>query len=308
MEPYLSICIPTYNRLEILINTIDSIYADVTEDMMDLFEVVVSDNSPDHNCQPIETRYTKYSNFHYYSTECEGFLNSYYALTYGRGQFIKLHNNTALLKKKALLHMIDLVRDNAQTRPAIVFTDGYRLKGRVEQYDNFDCFMRGASYFTSWSTGFGMWKDDFDIVKGIQLNKLFPQVSLLVTQINKHQFIVDDYNLFVTQDVPQKGGYNIFKAFTVDYLNIVKNLRNNHDISEECYFYIKYALLYKFLSVRYFKTVIAKLDKFDHTDIKGSLLINYSKFDFFKFKAASIWGPFRFIIRELYKKYFTQLK
>lgn len=308
MKPFLSICIPTYNRLEILINTIDSIYADVTEDIMDLFEVVVSDNSSDHNCQPIETRYAKYSNFHYYSTVCEGFLNSYYALTYGRGQFLKLHNNTALLKKKALLHMIDLVKDNAQTHPAIVFTDGYRLKGRVEQYGNFDGFMRGASYFTSWSTGFGMWKDDFDKIKGIQLNKLFPQTSLLVTQLNKHMYIVDDYNLFVTQNVPQKGGYDIFNAFSVDYLNIIKDLRNDHTISEECYSYIKDALLYKFLSVRYFKTVIAKLDKFDHADIKGSLLINYSKIDYIKFKMASIWGPFRFILRELYKNIFTQLK
>lgn len=307
MEPLLSICIPTYNRLEILINTIESIYLGVSEDMLPLFEVVVSDNSIDHNCKSLKERYANYSNFHYFTTVCEGFLNSYYVLTYGKGKYLKLHNNTALLKRKALSHMIELVKENSQACPAIVFTDGYRLKGKVELYKSFEGFMYGASYFTSWSTGFGIWRDDFERMKDVKLNKLFPQTSLLVEQKNKESFIVDDYNLFITQNVPQKGGYDIFKAFSVDYLNIIKDLEECNEISEKCYNYIKKALLYKFLSVRYFKTVIAKMDKFDHKDIKGSLLINYSYSDYIKFKLASLWGPFRFIIREFYKKYFTQL-
>ena len=308
MEPLLSICIPTYNRLEILIQTIDSIYAGVTEDMLNMFEVVVSDNSNDHNCQPVEDRYSNYSNFHYRTTVCEGFLNSYYALSYGKGKYLKLHNNTALLKANALSHMIELIDNNTHEKPAIIFTDGYRLKGRVLHYSTFEGFMYGASYFSSWSTGFGMWKDDYEQAKDIRLNKYFPQTSLFVTQNGKHSFIVDDYNLFVTQNVPQKGGYNLFKAFSVDYLNIIKEQRDNNYISEACYNYIKGALLSCFLSVRYFKTVIAKMDKFDHSDIKANMLINYSRFEYFKLILASLWGPFRYITRELYRKYYTQLK
>ena len=108
MEPILSICIPTYNRLELLISTIDSIYSGVTERQFPLFEVVVSDNSKDCNCQSIKEKYSCYPNFHYYKTECEGFLNSYHALSYGKGKYLKLHNNTALFKEKALLHIIEL--------------------------------------------------------------------------------------------------------------------------------------------------------------------------------------------------------
>lgn len=307
MEPLLSICIPTYNRLEILIRTIDSIYAGVTDDMLNLFEVVVSDNSKEHECQAIEKKYSQYPNFHYYTTVCEGFLNSYYALTYGKGKYLKLHNNTALLKEDALCHMIELIKNNAQERPGIFFTDGYRLKGRVVYCSNYEEFMYGASYFSSWSTGFGIWKDDFEQAKGVGLNKYFPQTSLFVTQHGKQSFIVDDYNLFVTQDVPQKGGYNIFKAFSVDYLNILKNQRDNNYISDTCYDYIKRSLLYGFLSVRYFKTVIAKMDKFDHADIKANMLINYTRFDYIKFILASLWVPFRYIARELYRKYLTQM-
>ncbi len=307
MEPLLSICIPTYNRLEILISTINSIYAGVTEDMLNMFEVVVSDNSKGHECQAVVNKYSQYPNFHYYTTVCDGFLNSYYALSYGKGKYLKLHNNTALLKEGALCHMIELINQNVLEKPAIFFTDGYRLKGKVLYYSNYEEFMYGASYFSSWSTGFGIWKDDFEQTKGVDLNNYFPQTSLFVTQNGKHSFIVDDYNLFITQNVPQKGGYNIFKAFSVDYLNIIKAQRDNNYISDACFYYIKKSLLYGFLSVRYFKTVIAKMDKFDHVDIKTNMQINYSGFDYFKFVLASFWGPFRFIIREFYRKFFTQL-
>ena len=308
MEPLLSICIPTYNRLEILISTINSIYAGVTEDMLNKFEVVVSDNSKDRECQAVVNEYSQYSNFHYYTTVCEGFLNSYYALSYGKGKYLKLHNNTALLKEGALFHMIDLISQNIQERPAIFFTDGYRLKGRAIHYSNYEEFMYGASYFSSWSTGFGIWRNDFEQAKGVDLNIYFPQTSLFVTQNGKHSFIVDDYNLFITQNVPQKGGYNIFKAFSVDYLNIIKGQRDNCYISDACYYYIRKSLLYGFLSVRYFKTVIAKMDKFDHADIKTNMLINYTGYDYFKFIIASLWGPFRYITREFYRKHYTQLK
>ena len=53
MAPVLSICIPTYNRLDILRNTILSIYADLEDVSMEDFEVVVSDNSKEHTTQPI---------------------------------------------------------------------------------------------------------------------------------------------------------------------------------------------------------------------------------------------------------------
>ena len=42
MTPILSICIPTYNRLDILRNTISSIYSDLNGVSLDDFEVVVA--------------------------------------------------------------------------------------------------------------------------------------------------------------------------------------------------------------------------------------------------------------------------
>ena len=306
--PLLSICIPTYNRLDVLRNTINSIYRDATPEIYSLFEIIISDNSTEQNCKAVVDEFAKYGNFYYYSTKCEGFLNSFHALSYGKGKFLKLHNNMAMLKKGALSHMIQLIEECIQNKPFLFFTDGYRLNGSIHYHSTFESFMYDASYFTSWSSGFGIWKDDFERVKSVPLNKFFPQTSLLVTQSYKEEYWVDDVNLFITQDVPQKGGYNIFKAFSVDYLNIIKDVMEQGTISEKCYGYIKESLLFKFLSVRYFKTVIAKMDKFDYSDVDKNLKINYSRPDYVLFKISSLWGPFRFLLREFYRKHFTGLK
>lgn len=307
-KPLLSICIPTYNRIEILRNTINSIYAQAEDDDITLFEIVISDNSTNHSCQALENDYSRYGNFHYHITTCEGFLNSFYALTYGNGNYLKLHNNTAILKDGALTHMLNLVRNTIDSKPLLFFSDGYKLNGKIHQYEAFEDFMADASYFTSWSNGFGIWREDFEQVRDCELNKYFPQTSLIATQYYKKRFVVDDTNLFETQNVPQKGGYNIFKAFSIDYLNIIQSLNVKGIISEKCFQNIKYSLLYKFLSVRYFKTIIAKMDKFDYSNLKQHMLTHYSEKDYIKFKIASIWGPFRFLIREYYRNHFTGIK
>ena len=94
----LSICIPTYGRLEILEKTLKSIYADLDDVILETFEVVVSDNDP---CKSGLTVVSKlpYSNLKYFATECEGFLNSFYALKYGKVEFLKLHNNYTMIEK-----------------------------------------------------------------------------------------------------------------------------------------------------------------------------------------------------------------
>lgn len=45
MKPKLSICIPTYNRVEFLEKAVNSIVSQITEDKRELVEIVVSDNS-----------------------------------------------------------------------------------------------------------------------------------------------------------------------------------------------------------------------------------------------------------------------
>ena len=91
-KPIVSICIPTYGRVEILKNTLDSIFSQCVESAK--FEVCISDNSPtDETEQMLKLYFSDKTNLVYSKSTSEGFINSIEALKLGDGKFLKLHNN-----------------------------------------------------------------------------------------------------------------------------------------------------------------------------------------------------------------------
>lgn len=298
-DPILSICIPTYNRLDILRNTIASIYADLDGVELDDFEVVISDNSKEHTTQPVVAEFD-YKNLHYFITECEGFKNSFYALSYGKGDFLKLNNNYTMFRRGTLKFLINQLKSLRDTQTQVIYTNGLRQKKTIIHYQNFNDYMAGLSYFCSWSAGYGMWKVDFDRVKDhVELDKFFPQTSLLLSQDYKKSFALDDRVLFEDQHVPKKGGYNIFKVFSVDFVSLITGAYSSHKISERTYKKIKSDLLYQYLSVRYFKTVIAHLDNFEHTNIKQSITTSYTLWQYYCMLLSALCTPLFILKRKL---------
>lgn len=97
-QPIISICIPCYKRVEYVRKTLNSIYLSNDNVDLDEFEVVISDNDPNHDVKNIINE-VYYPNLKYCLTVCEGVMNSYYVLTYGRETLLKLHNSQMLFKK-----------------------------------------------------------------------------------------------------------------------------------------------------------------------------------------------------------------
>ena len=275
---YLSICIPTYQRIEITRNTIASIYADLNGVDLEEFEVIVSDNDKQESSRVFEQEFS-YKNFHYYRTNCEGFLNSFHVLGYGKGLFLKLHNNYTMLKKGTLRYLIECVKSNQQKCPEIFYTNSLLGAKAKLEYDSFDEYMSNLSYFSSWSTGFGIWKSDYDEVKNeIQINRMFPQTSLFLTCSDKKTFVLDDQQLFNDQKVPKKGGYNPYKVFGIEYLDLLNEMVLAGKMSNVTFEKIRRDLLNKYLATRFFKTVIARMDSFEHSYIQKHLSKYYGKF------------------------------
>lgn len=297
-RPLLSICIPTYNRLDIMYNTLNSIYADLDGVDLNDFEVIVSDNSPDHSTKSVITN-LKYSNLKYYITVCDGYLNSFYALSYGKGELLKLHNNYTQLRNGTLKLIINSIKRYKEIKPVIFYTNGLKLNGKEREFNTFNSFMNNLSYFSSWSSGFTIWKEDFDKEKNIHLNKMYPQTSLLLSQIYKNKYIINDCYIFNDQTIHKKGGYNIFKVFSVDYIDLIKDTYINKYITKNTYNKIKKDLLYKYLSVRYFKTVVAKIDKFEAIDIKKNIKINYSTEAYYKMVIVALFTPIKILYRNI---------
>ena len=298
-KPYLSICIPTYNRLEILKKTLDSIYADLNGEEMEDFEVIVSDNEPNHSTKDIIDQFN-FENLHYYATTSNGFLNSFEVLKFGNGMFLKLHNNYTMFRKGSLKKMITAVKENSITKPVIFFTNGLGQNGKAESFDTYDAFMYRLSYLSSWSSGFGIWKEDFEIISSfIDLNIYFPQTSILMTQAQKTNYIINDIPLFDNQDIPKKGGYNIFKVFSIDFISLIKGAYNTKEISQKTFNKIKIDLLLDYISVRYFKTVIARMDNFEKKDIKQSIENHYSTRMYYVMILTALFSPIKTLIRKI---------
>ena len=298
---YLSICIPTYQRIEITRNTIKSIYADLDGVSLDEFEVVLSDNDQNESSRIFVEEFP-FPNFHYYRTKCEGFLNSFHVLGYGKGAFLKLHNNYTMLRQGTLRYMINEVKQYEVTHALIFFTNGLRHFNIKEEFGTFDSFMKSLSYFSSWSSGFGIWKDDYDSVKhNIEINKWFPQTSMLLPFTQKSNYILNDGVIFEDQKVPKKGGYNPYRVFGVDYLSLIKESLDKGDITMGTFNIIKNDLLCDYLASRYFKTVIARMDNFEHDNIRKHLSVYYSSYAFAKLLLFAILSPLKYYRYKLWE-------
>lgn len=277
-----------------------SIYADLNGVELSEFEVIVSDNDATESSRCFEKEFP-YENFHYYQTKCEGFLNSFHVLGYGEGLFLKLHNNYTQFKTGSLKYLIDEIKHYVEAKPLLFFTNGLRHFKEKRVFTSFDAYMYDLSYFSSWSSGFGIWKEDYDkIKKNIEINKWFPQTSMLLPFYSKSCFVLNDLVIFEDQKVPKKGGYNPYYVFGVVFVSMLKRSFEKEIISQRTFEIIKKDILCEYLSSRYFKTVIARMDKFDYSDIRKHLSVHYSRWSYYKMLAYALLSPIKYAFHELF--------
>lgn len=255
-SPIVSICIPTYGRIQIMKNTIDSIYNQEVDNS--LFEVCISDNSPtDETKEMLETYFKDKTNLIYNKSICEGYYNSIEALKLGKGKFLKLHNNYTMFRSEMLETFIKMI-DGYLEQDCVIFN----TFGAIEQlnnvgiYSSFNEFINCITYFSTWSTSFGIWKKDFDLIcDSIDFDTMFPHTSLLFSQTNKEKYIVDNTLYFDNQDVGKKGGYNLPETFGNRYLGMVQKLYQQKFIFDKTYSNIKFGIL-DFIAQWYLKVRI----------------------------------------------------
>lgn len=230
----LSLCIPTKDRVEILKDTLESIYLQGVDNS--LFEVVISDNSEGDETKLLAKEYKdKGMSINYFKSNLHGFYNSITVMNAAKGKFIKLHNNYTKFRPGALRQLIDIISCNLSSKPQLLFTDGNLNRHDVSYYNDFDSFMYSSGYWNTWSSAFSIWKDDLDILEpnAQDLNANFPHTDLLFLNADKNAYGIVDVKLFDNTDVKQKGGYNIFKLFCVTYIDMLYRMRDLNHLSEK---------------------------------------------------------------------------
>jgi acetyltransferase-like isoleucine patch superfamily enzyme/glycosyltransferase involved in cell wall biosynthesis len=256
----LSICIPTYNRGDMLRLTLESIVCQAAFAGGDEIELIISDNASADNTGAVVAEFAAAFpgkiHYHRHPETILPDLNFEAALKMGNGQFLKLHNDNLTVIDGALAEIVKVVRATAAERPVITFTNGNQKAGNaLEVMTSFDQFISRVSYFSTWMGGFGVWREEFrvmpDFVRYPELKLIHADVLFRLLAQGKRAIVLFDV-YFIGQPVAKKSGYNIAEVFGRNYLGLLKEYVNNGLLSRAVFEQEKKLILLRHIIPYYF--------------------------------------------------------
>jgi hypothetical protein len=282
--PLLSLCIPTNGIIELIFPVLDSIYKDETNASVDrnLYEVVIMDNGNNAKFHEMILDYSKdKNNLRYFHTDKTGFLSEAESYKVATGEFIKFINHRTKLLSGTIQYFLDFIEKYQHEKPFVYFLNGAKDDApKFAEYKTFDQFVLNLSYWSSWSTGMGFWKSDFDMIpEDLEFNELFPHTTILFSQRHKDKYIID--NKVLLDEIPishaNKGRYDLFYAFAVEYPGILLDLVRDGDVSHESFLKLKDDIL-NFVASLYFSFCIRKEPcSYDLSGLDSAINVFYNK-------------------------------
>lgn len=276
MNPLISICIPTKDRLKHLTATVESIINDGVD--VSLYEIVISDNSDNDNiksyCESLQANGYRVKHV---KNPLLGFYNSIVSLREASGSLLKLHNDYSCFVKGQFSFMIKLVQENINDMPTIFFSNGTLGFNVNKLCSSKDDFFSKTHFQNTWSSAFSIWKKDFDLVphERENLDSMFPHTSILLNCI-KENYLICDYVVFENISVSGKGGYNLFDCFCNRYLNMLRAKVKSSELTNKTFRRIKWKMFLDFVTPWYYKTVSTDQGfTFDVTNADGIIKKNY---------------------------------
>lgn len=253
----LSICIPTYNRAEVLNETLQQIVSDPYFNS-ELIQVVVSDNCSTDNTKNIVGNYPFID--YYRNEENIGDSNFYKVLSYGQGLYLKLCNDTVRFNEGKLREILLLIDQYKNCKQNLLFYQNSKIcsNGKYTIRSG-NQFLYQVSYHTTWIANFGCWRWDLKAFKKptrfVNLN--FSQVDWTYQLINNYDrsiLYVDDF--FQTYHVKKKGGYNLFEVFGQNYFKVLSTFRFSLLIKE-----VEKYRLFRYFFIPWIKNLIVDENK-----------------------------------------------
>lgn len=306
----LSICIPTYNRVDTLTKCIDSIV--LNDFFSENIEIVISDNcSSDNTEAAVQTYLKKYKSVKYYrnSSNLGGDRNILLSLQRGNGKYLKLTNDYNVFSELGIKHLIDIVEKYSENEPALFFNSNSKIEYHEDTFHSFDKFVEKAGWTMSWIGNHGFWKSDIDSWEKDADRYIaikFMQVDWLIRSFFKrNEGIICTTNLTYRLDtIAKQGDYNFFEIHTDNYFYLFQECVKDGRLSEKSFLVLKRKVLRGLL--QWVFTLYLKRDNrysFSYRDGIHHLFYNYKGF-YWAYIELAISIPV-FIakqIRELYRK------
>lgn len=297
--PRLSLCIPTNGIVEWVVPVLNSIYSQEIDDS--LFEVVVCDNGTDSDLKSHIQPFYIHGNFIYQTSDAKMFQNQISCFKLARGNLIKFINHRMLMEPGAIKYLLDFEEKYRESKPVCYFLNKTLPLSDETICNKFDDFVKTLSYYSSWSAGLCVWKDDFDkIPNDTQYNKMFPHATILFYIRDKKQYVIKNEKILseIDDDATKKGKYNLFNTFAVEYPLLLNELILSNDISQETYDGIIRQLT-QFLEVLYADFVVAKTPcSYDLSSAEEYLKKLLNKKDFIRFILSSNFLGMKIRIRK----------
>lgn len=259
-KPVLSLCIPTYNRSEILNNTLMSLFNNPEFDN-ELVEVIVSDNCSTDNTKEVVAKYPKVKYFCNEKNVRDS--NFAIAINYATGEYIRLFNDTLSFKPNMLHFMLSKIQENLDSKINLYFYgETFLHKNSLVKVNSLDEYIKEVSFYSTWIANFGTWKDNFLNLKDIdkyvakQLVQVDWNLQLFTADNLSYIYFNDFYNI---ESPNKKGGYNVFRVFVSNYLEILKQ----HKFSILTYEREKYQLCKNFVYPWVLKLFVFENEKYN---------------------------------------------
>ena len=221
-QKVLSICIPTYNRAIILESSLKTLLSDPDFNCEEI-EIVVCDNCSTDNTKEIMLNFPMVK--YYRNDKNESFYNLTTVLNHATGKYLKLFNDTFCFKPNVLKQLIERIKLHQDESKNLFFYPNFiHNYNTVKEINSIDAFFSECSYNTTWTASIGFWKKDFDALtnKNRYAPQHFPQLEWMYRIVNNGKSTIIYFRDLFEITIPnKKGGYNVFKTFVEDYLNIV---------------------------------------------------------------------------------------
>lgn len=272
----LSICIPTYNRCEILDESLKNIFSNPEFDSSRV-EVIVSDNCSTDATKEVVAKYPLVG--YYCNDKNLGFLNLTVSLSYAKGKYIKIFNDTLSFKPGRLADMLDRIENHLNKNENVFFyANMFNNANNIIEINTIDEYFKEVSFYSTWSANFGLWFDDFQKIRRTHdeyISLLFPHLNLnykIIKNGKKSVIYFDD--LFEVSVPKMKGGHNVFETIVNEYLFIVKKEKLQQFFTYE---------IEKYRVCRYliYPTLISLMikDKKNYSyDTNGAFLVIFNKY------------------------------
>lgn len=248
-KPLLGICIPTYNRVEYLKKSIESIVCQ-DEFRNGNVEIVIADNASTDGTDAMIAEYVKrYDNILYYRNEKNiGNDNFPYVLSKGTSILRRLCNDTLCFKKGSLRYICDIIMEHLATQPFICWLES---KGEEDTQElDFRTGVRNVSYWMTSIACFSIWDTE---CAGIENDTAGAELLLwqvrktLELSAQKNRVLIVRKNLTYTQSVSKKNiSYGLYHVFYENYFTLLNPYFENEKLTSADKEFLEQDLLLNF--------------------------------------------------------------